>query len=327
MNFDWAAWHKKFDDLGISTGVNADPRPKFPGSFPEAEDTTPREEEPPATSEPQRDSAHESASAGKSKNQRHNMPQGWRQEMDEEADDPVWKDHLDKLQASGKLRDRKDGYADPDEREDGGSEVEEEPLPPEYTLEELQASLPQFISSCIRLTPAFHPHQEMLTDAECLRKEGNELYKSGKEIDLEAAIETYRRALADLPETSVERARKAAQEKKRAEASRGDAKAEDEKTAIVPTMPKSGIVELTDEQAAALEQEEDRKRQEALRAQQQAEEKERNKANDEIQQIEEKIEEIKGFLYGNISAAYVALNKDSEAVEAASKCESSSNMP
>lgn len=277
-------------------------------------------------SEPQRDSTRGSASAGKGKDRQYPAPQGWRREMDEEADDPVWKEHLDKLQASGKLRDRNDGYADLDEREDGGSEVEEEPSPPQYTFEELQASLPQFISSRIGLTPAFHRHQEMLTDAECLRKEGNELYKSGKESDLEAAIETYRRALAALPETSVERARTATQEKKRAEASRGDVKAEDEKTANVPSMPESGIVELTDEQADAFEQEENRKRQEALRAQQQAEENERNKANDEIQHLEGKIEEIKGFLYGNISAAYVALNKDSEAVEAASKCESPSKM-
>jgi hypothetical protein len=165
----------------------------------------------------------------------------------------------------------------------------------------------------------------MLTDAECLRKDGNELYKSGKEIDFEAAIETYQRALAALPETSIERARKESQEKKRSEALKTDSKVEDtapEPNSAVPTMPESGIVELTDEQAAELEKEETRKREEALQAQQRSEEDAQAKEDDQIHQVEKKIEEIKGFLYGNISAAYVALNKDTEAVEAASKCES-----
>ncbi|GHJ87308.1 hypothetical protein NliqN6_3710 [Naganishia liquefaciens] len=296
MNFDWAAWHKKFDDLGISTGIDVDSHPKFPGSFPEAEETTSGEAK---VDEPQSDGGRGTA---KDKDARHNAPQSWRQEMDEEAEDPVWQEHLDKLQASGKLKDRKDGYAAPDEAEAGMQEVQAEPALPHFTIDELQ---------------------EMLTDAECLRKDGNELYKSGKEIDLEAAIETYQRALSALPETSLERARKASQEGKRANAAQADVEAAadttEKHTTNVPMMPDSGIVEVTDEQAAALEEEEDRKREEAIHAQRQAEEMERNKANDQVLQVEEKIEEIKGFLYGNISAAYVALNKDNEAVEAASK--------
>jgi hypothetical protein len=104
-----------------------------------------------------------------------------------------------------------------------------------------------------------------------------------------------------------------------------DSKVEDkasEPNPAVPAMPESGIVELTDEQAAELEKEETRKREEALQAQRRSEEDAQAKEDDQIYQVEKKIEEIKGFLYGNISAAYVALNKDTEAVEAASKCES-----
>lgn len=164
----------------------------------------------------------------------------------------------------------------------------------------------------------------MLTDAECLRKDGNELYKSGKEIDFESAIETYQRALDALPETSIGRMRKELREKQRADASKTDDTVEGQasgRNPSVPVMPESGIVELTDEQAAALEREEIRKREEEIRVQQQVKEAERDRENDQIHKVEEKIEEIKGFLYGNISAAYVALDKDSEAVEAASKCE------
>lgn len=150
--------------------------------------------------------------------------------------------------------------------------------------------------------------------------EGNTLYKSGKEIDFEAAVDTYQRALAVLPDTSLGRAREEAREKNKVDRQAVDAAAS---KVNVPNMAESGIVELTDEQAAALEQEERRKQEEEARLQEQNQQKESQQEGDQIKEIEERIEEIRGFLYGNISAAYVALDKDSEAVEAATQCKSS----
>lgn len=127
-------------------------------------------------------------------------------------------------------------------------------------------------------------------------------------------METYQRALSLLPETSISRARtevngKSDNKTKPAKHAGGL------KESSVPVLPESGLVELTDEQAAALEQEEQRRKA--------AEDSKQERLDDEdpIVDMEGKIEEIKGFLYGNISAVYVALNKDTEAVEAASKCE------
>lgn len=147
--------------------------------------------------------------------------------------------------------------------------------------------------------------------------EGNTLYKSGKEIDFEAAVDTYQRALAVLPDTSLGRARDEEREKNKADRQAVDAAAS---KLDVPDMAESGIVELTDEQAAALESEEKRKQEEEAQLQQQNQHKESQRQGDQIKEIEGRIEEIRGFLYGNISAAYVALDKDSEAVEAASQC-------
>lgn len=148
--------------------------------------------------------------------------------------------------------------------------------------------------------------------------EGNTLYKSGKEIDFEAAVDTYRRALALLPDTSIGRERDTARDKKKNEAPATDVAAS---KVDVPVMAESGIVELTDEQAAALEREENRQQEEADRLWRQMQDEESQRQGNPIREIETKIEEIRGFLYGNISAAYVALNKDSEAVDAATQCE------
>jgi hypothetical protein len=159
--------------------------------------------------------------------------------------------------------------------------------------------------------------QDLLTEAEALRMEGNTLYKSGKEIDFEAAVDTYRRALAVLPDTTIGREREAARKTEKSDPPAADAGVS---TADVPVMAQSGIVELTDEQAASLEREETRKREEEARRQQPKQDEELRRQGDPIREIETKIEEIRGFLYGNISAAFVALNKDSEAVEA-TQCE------
>jgi hypothetical protein len=136
MDFDWAAWHKKFDDFGISTKVNSDQHPKFPGSFPETEDKVEQQ-----TEDPQAEDKPESSSS-QSNGRQYTANQGWRKEMDEEVNDPVWNDHLDKLQASGKLKERTDAYAASRETEEEGmSEVEAEPELPKFSFEELQVSL------------------------------------------------------------------------------------------------------------------------------------------------------------------------------------------
>jgi hypothetical protein len=136
MDFDWAAWHKKFDDFGISTKVNSDRHPKFPGSVPETEEKVEQQAE-----DPQSQNRPESSSS-QTNGRKYTANQGWRKEMDEEANDPVWNDHLDKLQASGKLRERTDAYADSrDMQEESVSDVEAEPELPKFSFEELQVSL------------------------------------------------------------------------------------------------------------------------------------------------------------------------------------------
>lgn len=136
MDFDWAAWHKKFDEFGISTKRNDDQHPKFPGSFPEEDEAIPEVEQ--QTAEAPQDESKRNPSSSQSNGRQYAAAQNWKREMDEEAEDAVWKDHLDKLQASGKLRERKDGYADPREQEDEVSEPEAEPDFPQFTFEELQ---------------------------------------------------------------------------------------------------------------------------------------------------------------------------------------------
>ncbi|KAJ9100669.1 hypothetical protein QFC21_003714 [Naganishia friedmannii] len=301
MDFDWAAWHKKFEDFGLSTTKSrVDGEAKFPGSFPEDVDTGTRDVE--EVKETEREGASSSSSGSGepflpgTKKQQSASTRGWKEEFDEEAADPVWKEHLDKLQATGKLKERDGQYNSTDPELPNGAEREEK--------EETEA-----------IKFSFDELQDMLTEAETLRKDGNELYKSGIEIDYEAALETYQRALGVLPETSISRARTSAKEKPSNGTNTADNAGNEEK-ANVPVVPESGLVELTDEQAAAIEQEEQRKRTAGASS---SEAEERSKDEDQILNIEGKIEEIKGFLYGNISAVYVALNKDTEAVEAASK--------
>ncbi|KAJ9122434.1 hypothetical protein QFC22_001859 [Naganishia vaughanmartiniae] len=304
MDFDWAAWHKKFEDFGLSTtNSKVTKEAKFPGSFPEDDDTGTRDEAPVKNTgvDGESSSSNKSGNPPLSTNskQQTRSTQGWKDEFDEEAADPVWKEHLDKLQATGKLKERDGQYSSSTEPEQPNETKREE----EQEIEALKFSLDEL--------------QDMLTEAETLRKDGNELYKSGKEMDYEAALETYQRALQVLPETSISRARTAAKEKPSSDTDLAS-KAENGQQANVPVLPESGLVELTDEQAAALEEEEQRKKAAEVFASENTE-KDRLNEDDQILEMEGKIEEIKGFLYGNVSAVHVALNKDSEAVEAASK--------
>lgn len=143
MDFDWAAWHKKFEDFGISTQRTSDSEPKFPGSFPETEQATNGTDAGGESSKsvPEGDLKGDSSRApGSSK--RNTAGQGWREEMEEEESDPVWQKHLDKLQTSGKLKERNEGYAPPhqDTREDDESKAEEEPVFLTFTYDQLQVS-------------------------------------------------------------------------------------------------------------------------------------------------------------------------------------------
>ncbi|KAJ9094910.1 hypothetical protein QFC19_007766 [Naganishia cerealis] len=305
MDFDWAAWHKKFEDFGLSTRTEVKGDAKFPGSFPETEATG---GSPGGEVNNKADEASSSSHGTgdrhlpESNRQQHSSNQGWKQEMEEEAADPVWKEHLDKLQATGKLEERSGQYSSTDAGLSSGVEQEKE--------EDIEA-----------FKFSFDELQEMLTEAESLRKDGNELYKSGKDIDYEAALETYQRALSVLPETSISRARVEAKEEPSKDATSAEDAGEDsvsQQKIEIPSMKESGLVELTDEQAAALEQEEQRKRANDS-SPPNDNQKDLMGSDDQVQELEGKIEEIKGFLYGNISAVQVALHKDTEAVEAASK--------
>lgn len=325
MDFDWAAWHKKFEDFGLSTTkseVNGEA--KFPGSFPEDDDSgASRVEE-------VKDTGKEKASSSSKPSEQTPLPgnakrqngstQGWKEEFDEEAADPVWKEHLDKLQATGKLKERDGQYSStgPEQSNEVEREAEQEIEALKFTFDELQVIRTGSMNNVFLLTSVRPLFKDMLTDAETLRKDGNELYKSGKEIDYEAALETYQRALSVLPETSISRARTEVKEKSSSDTNATNGQGNDEQV-NVPVVPESGLAELTDEQAAALEQEEQRRKQATEAPVTEVEEHPND--DDQIIEMEGKIEEIKGFLYGNISAVHVALNKDTEAVEAASKCE------
>lgn len=141
MNFDWAAWHKKFEDFGISTHRAGEEDPKFPGSFPEANKTTKGADSDSKsdTEEPNVNVKGESSTAS-SNAKLNGSTHGWREEMEEEGADPVWQKHLDKLQASGKLKERNDGYASShqDVRPDEETKPEDESEFVTFTYEQLQ---------------------------------------------------------------------------------------------------------------------------------------------------------------------------------------------
>lgn len=142
MDFDWAAWHKKFEDFGISTHSTSDAEPKFPGSFPEPDKATNGTDAGGefSTRVPQGDLGDSSTAPNSSK--QNTSGRGWREEMEEEESDPVWQKHLDKLQKSGKLKERNEEYAPPREntRGDDGSTAEEEPEFLTFTYDQLQVS-------------------------------------------------------------------------------------------------------------------------------------------------------------------------------------------
>jgi hypothetical protein len=145
MDFDWAAWHKKFEDFGLSTtksAVNGDA--KFPGSFPEDDDIGVRDAEEVKNTRTGEASSYSNGTseplpAGNGKRQ-SGSAQGWKEEFDEDAADPVWKEHLDKLQATGKLKERDGQYSSTEPEQPTGAEreKEEETETLKFSFDELQ---------------------------------------------------------------------------------------------------------------------------------------------------------------------------------------------